>query len=456
MSALLVQLEAIVGPRGILSGVDVASRSCDPFDHVPPASAAILRPASTEELSRIVALCHAAGQPLVMHGGRTGVAGGALAGADELVISLERMARVIAVDPVGGTLTVEAGATIAAVQAAAAEHGLLYPIDLGSKGSATVGGTISTNAGGNRVIRWGMTRHNVLGLEAVLADGTVVSALNTFLKNNTGYDLKQMFIGSEGTLGIVAQAVLRLVPAPSSQNLALVSLRSYDDVLALLGRARQMQHLSAFEVMWQDYYGFVSGHDPTRRPLAPDAPFTVLIETMGQDEAADSKAFENCLAQAHEAGLILDAVMASSGKQIADLWRVREGSEVLVRHMSPFLSFDISVDIRRADDFVEATRAALKERFGTCRMVSFGHLADSNIHIGVHIGPDTLTRATQIEACVYGLVARFGGALTAEHGIGMTKRDFLPQHVTPTALATMRRLRDALDPDRLLNRSVLF
>jgi FAD/FMN-containing dehydrogenase len=455
MADLLARLEAVLGPRGVLTGDDVAARTCDPFGHVPPRSAAILRPASTGELSRIVAMCHAAGQPLVLHGGRTGVAGGALASSEELVVSLERMAHVIEVDPVGGTATVEAGATIEAVQAAVAPHGLLYPIDLGSKGSATVGGTIATNAGGNRVIRWGMTRHNVLGLEAVLADGTVVSAMNRFLKNNTGYDLKQVFIGSEGTLGIVTRAVLRLVPAPSTQNLALVSAGSYEGVLALLGRARHMQSLSAFEVMWHDYYGFVAAHDPTRR-LLPDAPFTVLIETMGNDEAGDRAAFEAFLAQAFEAGLIADAVVAASGRQIAELWRVREGSEVLVRHMGPFLSFDVSVDIRRADLFVDAVKAALGDRIGPFRLVAFGHLGDGNIHVGVHVGPDTLARAVAIETCVYDVVAQFGGALTAEHGIGTLKREYLPHHVTPGALATMRRLRDALDPDRLLNRNVLF
>nr|WP_221214745.1 FAD-binding oxidoreductase [Novosphingobium hassiacum] len=444
-----------MGDSGVLTGADVTARSCDPFLDVPPAAPALLRPRTTAEVSRIMQLCHAANVPVVLHGGRTGVAGGAHATAAELVISLERMNRIVEVDPIGGTMTVEAGLAIETVQQEAEKHGLFYPIDLGSKGSATVGGTIATNAGGNRVIRWGMTRQNVLGLEAVLADGTVLDLQNRFLKNNTGYDLKQLFIGSEGTLGIVCKAVLRLVAKPQTQKVALVSLDSYNSVLDLLGRARALQQLSAFEVMWQDYYAIVAG-DPARRVLDPQAQFFVLIEVMGNDEAADEAAFSGLLERAFEDGLLTDAVLATSGKQADDLWRVREGSEILVREMGPFISFDISVDIRRADEFVGKVRAALAQTFGFYRSVAFGHLGDSNIHIGVHLGPDTRERGHAIECCVYGVLKGFGGALTAEHGIGTMKREFLPHHISANALTTMKHVRQALDPVRLLNRNVLF
>lgn len=439
----------------VLTGEDVSARSCDPFTHRPPESLALLRPRTTDELSSILSQCHLARQSVVIHGGCTGVAGGALASKEELVVSLERMNQIIDIDPITSTMTVEAGVPIEAVQMAAAEHGLLYPIDLGSKGTATVGGTIATNAGGNRVIRWGMTRQNVLGLEVVLTDGTVLNLLNRFLKNNTGYDLKQMFIGSEGTLGVVCKAVLRLVPKPITQNVALVSVENYGKVLELLGRARALQQLSAFEVMWQDYYAMVAT-DPARRVVDPAAAFYVLLETMGYDEAADEAAFSGLLERGFDDGLVADAVIASSGKQIEDIWRVREGSEILVQEMGPFVSFDISVDIQRADEFVRAVRAALGETFGAFKSVAFGHLGDSNIHIGVHVGPDTTTRTTEIETCVYGVLLRFGGALTAEHGIGTLKRSFLPQHISPAALATMQQVRHALDPERLLNRQVLF
>lgn len=401
-------------------------------------------------------MCHAAGQRVVTHGGLTGVVGGACAGPDDLVLSLERMSGIIELDPIGLTMTVEAGASIESVQAAAAAEDLLYPIDLGSKGSATVGGTIATNAGGNRVIRWGMTRQNVSGLEVVLADGTVVSQLNRFLKNNTGYDLKQLFIGSEGTLGVITRAVLRLVPAPSTRSVAFVGVPSFQALLDLLKRARKLQQLAAFEAMWKDYYTLVSEHDPKRKLITASLPYYVIMETLGYDPNGDDTAFQALLAKAYEEGLIVDAIVAQSEQDAAEIWSVREASEVLVQAMGPFVSFDVSVDVRRAEDFVEAVRAALEERFGTFKSVSFGHLGDSNIHIGVHIGPETRAREAEIEACVYSVLARYGGALTAEHGIGTAKRAFLPAHVSPASLTAMRLIKAALDPHAILNPEVLF
>lgn len=451
----IARLAKKLGKGAVLAGDDIAARSCDPFTHLPPASLALLRPRSTEEVSWILAQCHAIDQPIVVHGGRTGVAGGAVATDREIVVSLERMNRILQIDPISLTITVEAGVAIEAVQEAALAHDLFYPIDLGSKGTATVGGTVATNAGGNRVIRWGMTRHNILGLEVVLADGSVLNLMNRFLKNNTGYDLKQLFIGSEGTLGVVCKAILRLVPKPTTQKVALVAVENYENVLKLLERARAMQQLSAFEVMWQDYYDIVSV-DPARRLIAPDSAFYILIEAMGYSEECDEKAFTQFLEQAFEDGLVVDAVIASSGKQNEEIWRVREGSEILVREMGQFVSFDISVDISRADAFVTAVRQSLSTVFGDFRSVAFGHLGDSNIHIGVNIGHDTLSRALEVEQCVYAVLLEFGGALTAEHGIGTAKKDFLPLHVPAAALKTMRRVRQALDSKRLTNRHVMF
>jgi len=455
-NALHDGLRAIVGDRGLLLGGDVTARSCDPFRPVPPRGGVIVRPASTEEVSRVLAFCHARGQRVVTHGGRTGVSGGAYAGPDEIILSLERFARVEEVDPIGMCATVQAGATVEAVHDAVAAEGLLYPIDLGSKGTATIGGTIATNAGGNRVVRWGMTRANLLGLEAVLADGTIVSAMNRLVKNNTGYDVKQFFIGSEGTLGIVTRAVLRLVPAPSTQSAAFLALPDFGSVLDLLGRARRLPTLSAFEVMWEDYYALVAASRTGRDPLAAGHPFYVLVEAMGYAGETDPALFDRFLEGAHEAGLIADAVVAGSGRQIADLWHVREGSEVLVRAMSPFVSFDVSVEVRAAERFVETARTALAAAFASVRTVTFGHLGDNNLHLGVNVGPDTVAREPDVEAIVYAIVRDFGGALTAEHGVGRFKRAFLPDHVALGALATMRRVRAALDPTCLLNREVLF
>ena len=453
---LIQQIREIVGDRGVLIGDDVSSRSCDPFRQVPAESPVIVRPASTEEVSQVVTLCHRLGQRIVTHGGRTGVSGGAYASSAEIILSLERMHRIEEICPTTQLAVVEAGVTIEALQNAVAEHGLFYPIDLNSKGTATVGGTIATNAGGNRVLRWGMTRQNVLGVEAVLADGTVVSAMNRLIKNNTGYDLKHVFIGTEGTLGIITRAVVRLVPAPASQTVAFVSVADNDALLALLLRARRLSILSAFEVMWPDYYDLVASSGTDRRPVEPGQGAYILIESMGYNPELDQQVFEEFLTEAFEAGVIVDAVTAASNKQIADLWRVREGAEIIVKEMSPFVSFDISVDVRHVDAFVDRAKQFLTANFETVRTATFGHLGDNNIHIAVHVGPDTTAQEAEVERCVFRALREFEGAITAEHGIGQTKREFLPEHKQPGEMVMMRRLRSALDPDKLLNHDVLF
>lgn len=447
---------AIVGDRGVLTGEDARARSCDPFRQVPPLNPLIVRPASTAELSEVMKLCAARGQRVVTHGGRTGVAGGAYAGLDEIVVSLERMTRIEEVSPVAQLAVVEAGVTIEALQNAASAEGMFYPVDLGAKGSATVGGTIATNAGGNRVLRWGMTRANILGLEAVLADGLIVSTMNRLVKNNTGYDLKHAFVGSEGTLGIVTRAVMRLVPAPSSQAVAFVAVESHEKLLALLGAARRLATLSAFEVMWPDYYDLVAASGTDRRPIEPGHGAYVLIEAMGYSEALDRQVFDDFLQGVYEQGLIVEAVTAASNRQIADLWRVREASEVIVREMSPFVSFDISVEVEPVEAFVARAKALLAETYPILRTVTFGHLGDNNIHIGVHVGPGTVAEETNVERCVYRALGEFGGAITAEHGIGQLKKMFLPEHRSAGEMAMMQRLRGALDPNRLLNRDVMF
>ncbi|HKY19849.1 MAG TPA: FAD-binding oxidoreductase [Vicinamibacterales bacterium] len=449
-------LKEIVGDVGLVLGSDLAMRSCDPFRTVPPRGGVLVRPANTAQVSAVLRWCHAHGQRIVTHGGRTGVAAAAYADEDEVVLSLERLRRIEEIDPVGQLVVTEAGITLEGLQQAVEAQGLFYPIDLGAKGSATIGGTIATNAGGNRVVRWGMTRANVLGLEAVLADGTVVCAMNRLVKNNTGYDVKHDFIGSEGTLGVITRAVLKLVPAPNTQQVMLASLPSFAAVLQLLGAARRLHTLSAFEVMWQDYYALVARSGGYACPLTPEQPFYVLLETMGYQQGVDERLFGTFVEEAFNAGWIADAAEATSERQIAELWRVREGSEALMREMNPFVAFDVSVDIRRAEEFVNDVRRHLARRYPDFKSVSFGHLGDNNLHLGVHIGTRTLDEEHAIERCVYEVVRQYGGALTAEHGIGRLKRPFLPEHVSAGAMDVMRRKRSAFDPDRLLNREVLF
>jgi FAD/FMN-containing dehydrogenase len=456
MTSLETEFRAILGDSGVLTGDDVLARSCDPFREVPPGRALLLRPATTEALSRVMALCHSRGQRVVIHGGRTGVAGGAYSSADEIIVSLERMNRIEHICPETQLADVEAGVPVEALQTEAARHGLFYPVDLGSKGSATIGGTIATNAGGNRVLRWGMTRQNVLGLEAVLADGTVVSAMNHLVKNNTGYDLKHLLIGTEGTIGVVTRAVMRLVPAPTSHNTAFVAVSNHAQLLQLLTCARRLMTLSAFEVMWPDYYELVANSNTKRRPLEPGYAAYVLIEAMGYQPAIDQQLFDAFLQEAYAAGLIADAVVATSGQQNADLWRVREAAPVLVAALSPFVSFDISLDVREVEHFMAMARAALSRRYPVVATATFGHLGDNNIHIAAHVGPDTLAEEANVERIVFDELRAFGGAITAEHGIGQTKRAFLPDHRSKAEMAMMRDVRTALDPARLLNRDVLF
>ena len=269
LDALRAELLSIVGKGGLLDPEDFETRSCDPFRHVAILSPFVVRPTSTEQVSQVVKLAASHGLGIVSHGGRTGVAGGAFAGRDTIVVSLERMNQVEEICDLDQVAVVQAGVPIEALHAAAEARGLFYPVDLGSKGSATLGGTIATNAGGNHVVRWGMTRQNLLGVEAVLADGTIVSSLNRLIKNNMGYDLKQLFVGTEGTLGIVTRAVVKLVPLPTTQDVAFVGVDGMDKVLALLNLARAVPSLSAFEVMWRDYYDLMAESDSGRRPLEP-------------------------------------------------------------------------------------------------------------------------------------------------------------------------------------------
>lgn len=456
MNVFADEFRALLGEQGVLTGDDVSSRSCDPFRNVPPLGGVILRPANTEQVSEILKLCHARQQHVVTHGGRTGVAGGAYANCEEVIVSLERMNKISSICPLTQLAEVEAGVAVEALQSAAADLDLFYPIDLGSKGSATIGGTIATNAGGNRVLRWGMTRQNVIGIEAVLADGTIISSMNRLIKNNTGYDLKHLLIGTEGTIAIVTKAVLRLVPAPTSQFVAFVSVASHKHLIDLLSRARRLLTLSAFEVMWPDYYDLVSQHDLSRRPVEPGQAAYVLIEAMGYQEEIDKQLFEAFLEESYEVGLIVDAVTAMSKKQVADLWRVREAAEIIVREMSPFVSFDISVDVRRVEDFIHKSASALRSVFPDLKTATFGHLGDNNIHIAAHVGSETRAYEHEIERIVFDVLKQFEGAITAEHGIGQLKREFLADHKSAGEMEMMRRFRRAMDPQTTLNQDVLF
>ena len=452
---IIESIAEIVGTAGLLQGEDVSARPNLSWGQGSCPARAIVRPASTEELSQVMRLCHDHDQTVVAHGGLTGLVNGITCAPEDIVISLERMHAIEHIDESAGTMAVQAGAVLQNVQEAAADAGWLFAVDFGARGSANIGGMIATNAGGNSVVRYGMMREQVLGLEAVLADGTVISSMNEMLKNNSGYDLKQLFIGSEGTLGIVTRAVLRLRPAPRTVQTAFVALANFDDVAGLLRRLGTdfEGKLSAFEVMWHNHYHYMVEETGKHQTFLPtDYPYYVLLESEGADPEREEEHFMGVLGSLMEEGHVADAVIAQSGQQAAQLWEMRDDVETLMHTMSPAAVFDISLPIREMESYVIDVEKTLKEQFPDARLISFGHLGDGNIHLGV--GPAHDKHA--VETIVYERLGKVNGAISAEHGIGLEKREFLPHSRSDAEIELMRTLKRALDPKNLLNPGKIF
>jgi len=417
----------------------------------------VLKPESTEQVSELLKLCNAAGQPLVPWGGKTCLVDGLNETCGELALSLERMNAIEEIDTLNRTLTVQAGCILQVAAEACEERGLLLPLDLGARGSATIGGNVATNAGGNRVIRYGMMRDLVLGLEVVLADGTVVSSLNKMIKNNTGYDLKQWFIGAEGTLGVITRVVVRLRPLPQSQNTALVACGDFGSVSRLLGwlDANTGGTLSAFECMWPSFYQYVtregSLHTP---PLPQDYPYYILVETLGSRPESDAEEFERVLGEAFEQELIVDAVIAKSESERHAIWEIRD--DVLgFMAQGPCAIFDISVTVDHIPDFVAGVDAFMDTVPDSYRVV-FGHLGDCNLHLILGNTNPVVFDKQKLEHGVYELVEKFGGSVSAEHGIGIMKRDHLGCSRSDTELELMYRMKRMLDPNNILNPNKIF
>ncbi|GAA0687759.1 FAD-binding oxidoreductase [Marinobacterium maritimum] len=454
-SQIIEALTGIVGDKGILTGTDVTQR-LEGWIGAPQCSAkAIVRPANTEELSAVMALCHHYDQRVTTHGGMTGLVGGAISSSEDIVVSLERMRTIVEVDAENRTLTAEAGVTLQAIQEAADSADLFYPVDLGARGSATIGGNISTNAGGNRVLRYGMTRESVLGLEAVLADGTVISSLSKVIKNNTGYDLRQLFIGSEGTLGIVTKAVLRLRAKPRGEATALVAVEDFNQLSKLLSLAESALSgsLSSFEVMWNDFYSLVTSFERHRAPLPSSSPFYVILETQGSSNESEQARLEALLGEALEQELISDAVLTQSVSEREKVWAIRDDVEALFS-MVPIHGFDISLPIPAMQDYLEKLKHNLLKKWPDGRLVAFGHLGDGNLH--VVIGQIPMEDKEALNEVVYRGLAQLGGSISAEHGIGLEKKAYLQHSRSEAELELMRILKQALDPKRLLNPGKIF
>lgn len=453
MDDLIQRLEALLGPGGVLTGSDVASRSAGIWRSEAMVAGAIARPRDTEQVAAILALCHERGQTVVTHGGLTGLVHGADARPEDLVLSTERMTAIETIDPVDRTATVQAGVPLQVLQEAVAEHDLIFPLDLGARGSCRIGGNLATNAGGNRVVRFGMTRENTLGVEAVLADGTVIPALNRMVKNNSGFDLKHWFIGTEGTLGVITRTVLRLREAPRSRCSALVALDSFEAVTRLLKHldAGLGGALSAFEVMWREFYEVVA-RPPVREraPLPVTHPFYVLCETMGGDPEIDAARFEQVLGAALEAGIAVDAVLADSEARQADLWLLRDSVEALFA-FGPYQIFDVSLPVSAMEAYVARVEHGIAAISSQARLFTFGHLGDGNLHFLAAPGSDDAATVEAVERAVYEPLAAVGGGISAEHGIGLEKKRWLSLSRTPEEIELMRRMRVALDPKGILN-----
>jgi FAD/FMN-containing dehydrogenase len=454
----ILALAQFVDAAGFLVGADLDGR--DPGLFVDNFLAdAVLRPTTTEEVSAILAHCNEYGIAVVPQGGMTGLVRGTQTTSGNVVLSLERMNAIEHIDPISRTARVQAGVVLQKLQEKVAEYDMDFPLDLGARGSCQVGGTASTNAGGLRVVRYGMMRELVLGLEAVLADGTVVSSMNEMMKNNTGYDLKQLFIGSEGTLGIITRLVLRLYEAPKSRNTALAALSSFEQVTGLLKHVDRSLagQMSSFEVMWNSWYSFIT-NELGNPPLDQGYPYYAIFESLGGDQDRDQEQFQAMLESAAEAGLVEDAVVATSEKDARRLWAVRETVDPVLSRLT--FAYDISLPIRHMESYIRRIEQDMEKRLPGARTVCFGHLADGNLHFlalcDAESAEDFDSAHTTSDTVVYGPLAELGGSVSAEHGIGLEKKAYLHVSRNAAEVEVMKRLKAMFDPQGTLNPGKIF
>jgi FAD/FMN-containing dehydrogenase len=454
------ELRLLLGADGLRLGKDISERHRGDWHVRAPDAAplALTLPRSTEQVSAILSICHRHHVPVVPQGGLTGLAGGAVPIHGSVLLSLEHLRVIEELDVLASTMTVQAGVSLQAIQERAQEVDLFFPLDLGARGSCLIGGNISTNAGGNRVLRYGMARDLVLGVEAVLADGTIITSLNKMLKNNAGYDLKQLFIGSEGTLGIVTRAVLRLQPHPGTTNTALCAFSSFEKVFEFLHRMRSSLAgaLSAFEVMWPEFYSKSLEIQLHKRiPLKPDFAAYVLVEATGPNPEYGRQSFDAAIEKALIQDIMVDAAVAQSIGEAQQMWQIRDAAGELLQRLSPVANFDVSIETSRIATFVDECRGRLSKRWRSAQTICFGHLADNNLHLFVTVEADPFPNG-EIEETVYGCVRDWGGSISAEHGVGLLKKPFLGHTRSAAEIALMKTLKAALDPRGILNPGKIF
>jgi len=460
-SKVVIDLQNKLGEASILIGEALKQRYTHIWRMDQPLNAkAVTLPRTTEEVSNILKICHAHNQPVVVHGGLTNLVGSTeMTDGQEIVISLEKMNAIEEIDPKSRTMTVQAGVILENVQNAAKDHQLLFPLNYGAKGSAQIGGAISTNAGGLRVFRYGMTRNLVLGIEAVLADGTIISSLKKIIKDNSGYDIKQLFIGSEGTLGVVTKAVLKLVEAPKSRNSAWVGIKTYDKVVDFLkfmdsGLAGT---LSGYELLWNSTFRATTSPPAlVKAPLPYDYPYYVLLESLGSHQENDLAAFQDLLEQALEKEIIADAAVAFTASDLEWFWKIREDVAVFIGQCENDQQYDVSLPIPSIGKYVTETVEKLFQIPEVDLVFPLGHVADGNIHFSVGKSKQSPALIAKINEVVYQPLTALGGSVSAEHGIGLDKRAYLPLCRTPEEIQLMKTLKQAMDPKGILNRGKIF
>ncbi len=422
----------------------------------------VLRPGTAEEVSRILALASETKTAIVPQGGNTGLVGAQVPDSSntEIVLSVDRLNKIRHVDPVGYAMTVEAGVILDAIHTAADDVDRLFPLTLGSQGSCTIGGNLSSNAGGTSVIAYGNARDLVLGLEVVLPTGEIINGLRSLRKDNAGYDMKHMFLGTEGTLGIITAAVIKLFPKPKATEVAFVGVESPEHALTLLERAKALAggQLTAFEIMPRGLLEFNLRHVPgTREPVETVCPWYLLIEiSVGSTEDAARTLMETLLEQGFEAGLVIDATISANVKQRQDFWKIRHEMSDVQKLEGGSIKHDVSLPVASVPEFLRRAIAVVEDMVPGSRPIPFGHMGDGNIHFNVSqpIGADRdafLNRWEEVNAAVHAITTEMGGSIAAEHGVGRLKRDLLPGVRSPVEMALMRRLKSMLDPAGILN-----
>ncbi|MCE2657542.1 MAG: FAD-binding oxidoreductase [Rubrivivax sp.] len=460
--AFLASLREALGEAHVLADGDLTAYEHDWRKRWRGRAAAVVRPASTAEVAQVVRLCRQQGVSIVPQGGNTGLVGGGVPDTTgtQVLLSLQRLRSIRQLDAQNLTLTAEAGCVLQHVQQAAADAGLLFPLSLAAEGSCTLGGNLATNAGGTQVLRFGNARDLCLGLEVVTAQGEVWNGLSGLRKDNTGYDLRNLFIGSEGTLGIITAATMKLFPQPAATQTALAACTTLDDAVALLGLAQRRlgAGLTGFEAMNRFSLDLVARHFAQLPQPLPDAPWTVLLELSDTEgDAAARLRLEQTLEDALGHGCVHDAVVAESLAQSQALWHVRESIPLAQAEEGLNIKHDISVPVSAIPAFVQQTDALLQQHLPGLRLVNFGHLGDGNLHYNVQApageDPAHFLQAHEplVNRIVYEQVMANGGSISAEHGVGQLKRHALQQHKSPVALQLMRSIKQALDPDGLMN-----